>query len=175
MNYVRGRARTIVVNTSFRMAPWADVLYACDAGWWRHYFSEVAAAFVPGELWTTAPMARDQFKIHWVFGAPRAGLALDKTSINHGLNSGYQAIGLAALFGAKRILLLGYDFQASGGRMHWHPDHPKNLGNGGRIWLWVQEMTQLAADLKKAGIEVVNCSRQTALSCYPRSTIQEAL
>jgi len=25
---------TIVVNTTYQMAPWADVLYACDAKWW---------------------------------------------------------------------------------------------------------------------------------------------
>jgi hypothetical protein len=30
---VRGRARVIAVNDGYRLAPWADVLYACDRRW----------------------------------------------------------------------------------------------------------------------------------------------
>src|SRR4051794_36846444 len=51
-------SRVIVINTSFRMAPWADVLYACDAGWWQEYGAEARAVF-GGEFWSTdAGLAR---------------------------------------------------------------------------------------------------------------------
>jgi hypothetical protein len=31
----RGRAHVIAINDAFRLAPWADVLYACDWQWWK--------------------------------------------------------------------------------------------------------------------------------------------
>lgn len=158
------------------MAPWADVLYACDDAWWLHYFAEVATTFKGAELWTTAARARDQFKLNYIFGARGGGLSGETHSITAGSNSGFQAIGLAYHFGCKRILLLGYDMARNGGRTHWHADHPRNkMGNGGRFHKWVEEMTPLANSLKVLGIEVINCSRKTALACYPRATIQEAL
>lgn len=163
------------MNTSFRAAPWADVLYACDNTWWQEYFPEVATGFKGAELWTVAPGARNAFKISWVHGAKMRGLSRKPGEINTGMNSGYQAIGLAHMWGAKKILLLGYDMQRTGGRVHWHADHPRKLGNGGRFSDWAVEMGYLASDALKIGVEIINCSRQTALRCFPRSTIQEQL
>jgi hypothetical protein len=153
------------------------VLYACDDSWWLHYFAEVATVFKGAEMWTIAARSRDQFKLNWLHGRSDAGgLSNSKEYINAGLNSGHQALALADYFGATRILLLGYDMQRSGGRTHWHPDHPRNkMGNGGRFHEWQKQMVQVAGDFKKKGTAVINCSRKTALACYPRATIQEAL
>lgn len=131
---------------------------------------------VKGECWTVSTKAKTEFKANWIRGEPKRGLSRNLDSINTGQNSGYQAIGLAYLWGARRILLLGYDFKIHGGRRHWHPDHPGNMGNvGGNLAQWAVSMGELADDLKKEGVEVVNCSRVTALRCFPRSTITEQL
>jgi hypothetical protein len=124
-----------------------------------------------------ASRSRDQFKLNWVYGATgKAHLAKGHTEINCGLNSGHQAVALAYFFGCTRILLLGYDMQRSNGRVHWHADHPRSkMGNGGRFHQWQKDMATVGKDLKAAGVEVINCSRKTALDCYPRATIQEAL
>jgi hypothetical protein len=175
VNSVRGKAKVIVVNTSFRLAPWADVLHACDAGWWTHYFAEAVGVMGTAERWTCAARARDQFHLNYIVGSRVKGLSKKPDQIHTGGNSGYQAIGLAHLWGAKRILLLGYDMMRSGGRTHWHADHPSRLGNGGRFHEWCKEMNALASDAKQIGLEIINCSRKTALTCFPRSTIQEAL
>ena len=172
---MRGKAKVIVVNTSFRLAPWADVLYACDASWWTHYFAEAAGVMGAAELWTCAARARDQFRLNYIFGGRMKGLSKKNDQIATGYNSGYQAIGLAYLWGAKRILLLGFDMMRTGGRTHWHADHPSKLGNGGRFHEWAKEMGVLAADATREGLEIVNCSRKTALTCFRRSTIQAAL
>lgn len=150
------------------------MLYACDTTWWLAYFPEVAR-FFQGEKWTTSARARDQFDLHWIYGVDKAGLSKDPTYITQGKNSGYQAIGLAHLFGARRILLLGFDLARSGGKTHWHGNHPHPLGNGGSYPSWVGAMNVLAKDLAAAQVEVINCSRKTALKCFPRSTIEEAL
>jgi hypothetical protein len=150
------------------------VLYACDATWWLAYFPEVSTTF-RGEKWTVAARARDQFGIHWIYGQDKPGLSHDPTFIHTGKNSGYQAISLAFNFGAARILLLGFDYQRSGGKTHWHGDHPRGLGNGGNYANWVNAMNRLARDLSLAGVNVINCSRKTALQCFTKKPIEECL
>lgn len=151
------------------------MLYACDASWWIEYFREAAGVMGAAEMWTCTNRARDQFRLNYIYGAPLRGLSKRHDQIHTGFNSGYQAIGLAHLWGASRVLLLGYDMMRTGGRSHWHGDHPRNLGNGGRFAAWCKEMDALAADAKAAGMEIINCSRKTALTCFARSSIQEAL
>lgn len=91
------------------------------------------------------------------------------------MNSGYQAINLAYQFGAAKIILIGYDMQHTGGKTHWHGDHPKGLTNAQGIEGWRKCFTPLAEDLAAIGVDVVNCSNETALTCFRRSTLQAEL
>jgi hypothetical protein len=176
VDYVRGKAKVIAINTSFRIAPWAEILYACDAGWWHHYFGEVARLFQGSELWTISIPAYKKYKLHYIYGDDkRSGLSKTPQQLNAGKNSAHQAIGLAYLFGAKRILLLGCDFQRVAGKVHWHADHPRAMGNGGRFAEWVKDMRPLAQDLRAAGVEVINCSPSSAIDAFPKHPIQECL
>lgn len=153
------------------------MLYACDVTWWRHHFPRVATGF-GGELWTVSEVARDQFGLAWVFGTDYAGLSAASDYIHTGRNSGYQAISLAYLFGAVRVVLLGFDFMIGPrGERHWHGNHPKGLGNGGesRYRSWVHAMDVLAVDLKRTSCKVLNASRRTALRSFQRVTLETAL
>jgi len=146
------------VNTTFRMAPWADALYAMDRAWWREHIAEVRETF-RGALW-----------------APCAGLAGVKRIRFHRQtprNSGAGAIALAAQMGAERIVLLGYDAQKTDGRAHWHGDHPKGLGNAGSVAKWPEQFRALVGSLR--GAQVINASRATALTCFPRASLEDAL
>jgi hypothetical protein len=174
IDHVRGRARLIVVNATFRLAPWADALYGADHGFWRVYHEEIVAKF-RGECWSVSQQARQQFGLYWIRHANGTGFCTDEDSIHGGGNSGFQAIHLAATFGASRILLLGYDMQRTGGKEHWHGPHSGGLRNGCGFAGWIKAMAPLARDLKQRGVEVLNCSRATALTCFKRATITEAL
>lgn len=113
---------------------------------------------------------------HWIFGDVYGrGLATRDDRIATGKNSGYQAIGLAHLFGAARVILLGYDFQRTGGKSHWHGDHPSDLGQGGNFGVWATEMAKLAEHAVERGLEIVNCSRATALRCFPLQKLEAVL
>lgn len=172
VNAVRGQARVIVVNTSYQLAPWADALYACDARWWKWH---KGAPDFPGLKFTvSADSARYCPGVRVIGRGPYEGLSTDPGKLNLGSNSGYQALNLAVLLGAQRILLLGYDMQlGQGGRQHWHPDHPMRqrspYGQFQRMY------PTLVEPLRAAGVEVINCSRQTALKCFPRMPIDQAL
>ena len=101
------------------------------------------------------------------------GLSLSPYRINQGGNSGYQAIGLAYHLGIKRIALVGFDMQYTGGKSHWHGDHPQGLNNPVQIDNWVHNFDRLAVDCATQGLDITNCSEQTALKCFKRGTISE--
>lgn len=179
-----GLRRSIVVNTTFRRARWADVLYACDAPWWRAsdqeglaqgfktYHAEAAATF-SGELWTQDERARQEMGVKWVKSVNLPGLGKTPGVIHQGGNSGHQAINLAFQAGARRIILLGFDFQGT----HWHGKYTNGLPNNGpRLYEhWMKMLAVTAADLKAAGIEVWNCSPSSAIVCFPKINLGDAL
>ena len=150
------------------------MLYACDAAWWQLYFPEVAVQFA-GELWTVSEAARDRYGLQWVQGVDAGGVSANQHSIHTNKNSGAQAIALASLFGATRIVLLGFDMGRINNKTHWHGDHPKPLGNGNRYAAWIRAIDTMAAPLRDAGISVVNCSRHTALKCFERAPLEAQL
>jgi hypothetical protein len=168
----RDRAPVIAVNDAMRLAPWADVLYACDARWWSEHHETTALTgrkyglrFVSGrEDVTVLSQGSDD------------GLSLDPTTLNTGKNSGYQAINLAVHLGATRVLLLGYDMQPGpAGRMHFFGDHPWARGQVPPFPLFLRLFDTLVAPLRAAGVEVLNCSQQTALRAFPRVSLEAAL
>jgi hypothetical protein len=144
--------------------------------WWHVYFPKLARTF-PGELWTVSEVARDQFGLAWILGQDNVGLSPSSTHIHTGRNSGYQAIGLAYLFGAANVVLLGFDFMLGpGGERHHHGEHPPGLSSGQRNFQnWRTSMNDLAADLRRTSCKVLNASRRTALKCFPRVTLETAL
>lgn len=160
--------RFIAINDAHRLAPFADVLYACDGKWWDMYHSDLQ---FEGEKWTQDLRAKRKYGLNWVFGKRAAGLGY--ASVHFGANSGYQAINLAFLWGAKRIVLLGFDCKSTGGQHHWFGQHPKGLTQIQPYELWLSNFKQLARDLKNAGVEVINCSPGTALTCFRQASIEK--
>jgi hypothetical protein len=149
------------------------VLYACDQDWWRRYH-DVIEGFT-GERWTQDVQAAKQYNLNHVVGESLAGLGTTPGVIHFGGNSGYQAMNLAWQFGAARIVLIGYDMQRTGGKTHWFGDHPKGLNNIPILDELPARFRSLAADLRNQGCEVLNCTRETALDCFDRVTVDEAV
>lgn len=100
-------------------------------------------------------------------------LCLEPDGLATGRNSGYQAINLAILTGATRILLLGYDMQGECRQMHWFGDHPQKTSPG-TVAGFVRGYNALAKQLPP-GVEIINCSADTALTCFPRAAIESVL
>lgn len=107
-------------------------------------------------------------------GAHGKGLGEDR--IHYGSNSGYQAINLAYLWGAGQIVLLGYDMQTTGGKQHWFGDHPAGpMQCQSNYSGFMGNFTKLAEDLAARGVDVVNCTRETALTCFRRDSLDNVL
>jgi hypothetical protein len=178
---VRGRARVIAVNRSIELAPWADVWYAADAQFWKWVYRSIGdyapvtaiAERYEGRKYTVTKESTKWPGVTLLGRGSSDGLSLDPMKICLGGNSGYQAINLAVLLGASRIVLLGYDMQlGTRGKRHWHSDHPPAFMNS-PLQTFRQHFPTLVRPLKDAGVSIVNCSRATALTCFERQTIED--
>ena len=165
--------RVIAINTTYQRAPWADILYACDLPWWVEYHDKAKSEF-RGQFWTQDENAAKKYGLRYIRSVNSPGLSKQAGTIHQGGNGGYQAIGLAVQAGAKRIVLLGYDMHARGGK-HWHGDHPKSLNKRLPFADWIKRYEVLAADLSAAGVEIVNCSPDSVLACFQKGSIETAL
>lgn len=99
-------------------------------------------------------------------------MILDRDGCGSGGNSGFQALNLAAKARPRLIILLGYDMGYVE-RSHWHPDHGAGLSNPPRNFLagCAKILDRAALQLQSAGIRVVNASRETALTRFPRVSL----
>jgi len=146
---------TIVVNDAFRLRPDAMALVAQDAGWWRHH--KDAHDFKGRKFSTNRITGVDQ--------VTNAG------DISTGSSSGVLAIHVAKMLGATRILLLGFDMQGT----HYFGPHPEPLRNTPphRFKHFQVQFARVGKTPPRA--EVINCTPDSALECFPKMSLDEAL
>lgn len=173
-NYCHDRARVITVNTTFRLAPWADAHYSSDHDWWQMHLAEMRE-ICRGEFWTGHPTYKAAGMKRCPYDKRGRGISRRPGMINWGGNSGYCALGLAYQFGASRIVLLGYDQCDPAGTGHWHGQHNDSIRKGFNWPMWHERFEEAARDFRRFGVEVINCSRVTALKCFPRAKLREVL
>ncbi len=194
--------RSIAVNDSYLLAPWADAHYAADAKWHTWHTAGIAKP----ALGLTA----EDVRLRWsVFGGERcsiqpakdypvpaesalerddrvhllknlhhpyrgAGLSRDPGYLVTGWNSGFQALNLAILAGASRVLLLGFDAcHTADGRSHWHGGHP--TPSSGDYEPFLRAFSAAEGAIADAGVEVVNCSQISRINAFPKMPLEETL
>ena len=166
---VVGHIPVIAINNTFELAPKADMLYACDAKWWRHY--QDALAF-KGEKVTLDPTLASR-SVKLLHDSGTSGFDPDPANLRTGLNSGYQALHLAIHAGASRVLLLGYDMKGA----HYFGDHPSHLQDSDPnvFARFIAEFEKVAPIYAEMGVDVVNCTPGSALTCFRASTLADEL
>lgn len=175
LTFLRGRARLVVINETWRLASWADALYACD-GRWHRIRGPSAEEF--GGLRVQGHVAERE-ELHpgclWGGVIPRCNdMILDKDGIGSGGNSGFQALNLVAKARPRLIILLGYDMGWDV-QSHWHADHGSGLSNPPQNFLasCARILDRAALQLHASGIRVVNASRRSALKRFPMVALDQ--
>lgn len=163
---VRG-LNVIAVSDAYRMAPWADCLHSSDERWWK---ANPMAMQFPG-LKSALELVKGVTRFH----ASTEILEDRPGYLATGRNSGYQAINLAIHYGARRILLLGFDMKKVNSRTHFFGSHPPSLERAHPYGVWWQHFGKLAAVLEGRGIEVINCTPGSALTCFRKARLADAL
>ena len=158
--------RVIAVNDAFELCPHADVLYFHDHAWWQSNRSRVSAVFQGRWIVTTNSHSMGVSRLRC---ADATGLEKDPAALAHGSNSGYQAINLAYHFGAKVIVLIGYDLQTVKGRVHWQQRSSEQVASSQKTMATVMlpRFATLEEPLRKAGVKVYNATPGSALKVWP--------
>lgn len=159
LELARGRARFIAVNDSWRLVPWADMLYASDGIWW---IDHNGVPEFKGRRLTSSPHAMRTFGIELF------------TSV--GSTSGQRAISLAEKMKANPILLVGFEMHTGNG-VHWHEPHQGRLRNPGKgeMLVWRMDMERVARRFAERGTRILNCTPASALKCFRYLPFLEAI
>ena len=180
--HAAGRVRVIAVNDAYRVAPFADLCYFADAEWWTWHKDRPDFQAFAGQKCSISDSSAKitDPAVHILQNANGRGhsygLSLDPKQIVTGKNSGYQALNIAVLAGAKTIILLGFDARepTPTSKTHWFGDHP------------IIEPVTAYADYRRAfsagerailaaGVRVINCSPGSAIDSFEKLTLEEAL
>jgi hypothetical protein len=160
-----------------RLTPWCDVVYGCEAPWWQHVKG------LPDYHGLKIAWSQAQIAFHGIHRFHIKDKTLDRILLEEpgiigaGGHSGFQALNIAAQFGAARILLIGFDLHAKGG-VHFYGRNTWQRANnpdGFAFLRWIAGLERAAVDLKHAGIEVVNASAGSAVKGFVHMTIQQAI
>lgn len=193
--HVAGAVRVIAVNDAYLWAPFADMHYAADSHWHRWHTEGIEkpqlglVANQVRERWATFAGQKCTIQnsganvtddaVHMLrnktYPNHGMGLSLDPAELVTGRNSGFQALNLAILAGATRIILLGYDGQpAIDGKTHFSGPHPRPTPTAAYP-LYRQAMSAAENAIEAAGVTVLNCSPGTGIDTFPKRVLDEAL
>lgn len=171
VEYCQGKGKIYIVKEGFYIAPWADVLYAADSDWWD--LMDGVPEFT-GEKWTVCKKSAEKYNLECI--DYDAGIRWSNTPglIATGGNSGFQILNLAVLQGASEVILLGYDYGYDPQKQnkHWFDKlHPRKSRDS-NYKKWNQQLLESAPLIP---VPVINCSRQSAITCFPRALLKGVL
>lgn len=125
-----------------------------DKSWWRQYIDDVRNSNAQLMCCDRVGIPGVQYKDIVKFG-----------------NSGATAIALAKRLGYEKIYLYGYDCQYTGGKRHWHDDHPQGLGNADSMPQWRRQFDRLEKHV--TGLNIINVSRVSSLTHWPKMELDD--
>jgi hypothetical protein len=173
---LRDRIHVVVVNDCYKLCPWAEILYSCDANWWKVH--DGAKKFTGLRITQDVQAIGRYPGLIKVDVEARGNDLLTDTPgyLGAGANSGFQLLNLVVQFGATGIALIGFDMNVERGE-HWHGRHPHPLSNPmqSNCTRWLKAFEGAVPKLRSLGVQVVNCSAESALTIFPKMNIEGAL
>lgn len=192
-----GRVSVITINNAYEQAPYTDAHIACNEEWWRYYWPRSSLLReIQCPKYTWFKNIADDYGIEYVKAIVKDGLSEDPRilHINHG--SGPMGINLALHLGVKKLLLIGHDMKfapdydgrrqkVGSQKRHYFGEYPKELqhwpsvkiglSKPGVIDGLIEAYEKMVPQLPALGMEVINCTPNSALTCFPMSTLEEQL
>lgn len=154
------------------------MLYFADSRWWAWHRERPELKAFAGEIASIESSGAEvtEERVHLLRQWGPTQVSADPEALGTGQNSGFQALNLALLAGALKVILLGYDMRYDGGRSHWHEGHPIKTGEDSyRQYsrFFSEFLTALAGPF--AGARIINATPGSLISCFPRASLTEAL
>jgi hypothetical protein len=176
----RLKGRIVACNVAFKLFPYADVCCWSD----QRFLVEYADAL--GKWKGQYRIARGNLPFQPPFDVKILGrtgsdlphnirkLSRDPSRVG-GFCTGAMGLNLAALFGAKEIVLLGFDMSFVNGKSHWHDWHRSPSYENHYADFFHKHFDAMAPDLEQQGIKVWDCALNGKLQCFEKIAIEGLL
>jgi len=172
VSLTRDRMHVLAVKANIDVVPWAEVVYGCDEMWWN---MRKGLPKYDGIKIAHAPTVVSRYpEVKKVEVDTRDLILVDKPlTIGNGGNSGFQAINLAVQFGAKDIILVGFDVKGQ----HWYGRNQAPMNNPDTLNFqrWLKGFDNVAPSLRMMGVTVVNTSPDSAIKCFVKAGLEETM
>lgn len=168
MARTRKGLRVIAVSDAVYPCWYADILYSCDAKWWKHHLPHLED--YPGRLIKLdVPGEKPLEGVEIIGDGGQTGFDRRPNFIRNGRSSTYQALHIAAHLGASNIIMVGLDMD---GGPHWFGEHPPEVHRAcGIRGTMIQNFVSIAAELKKREIRVVNASFTSKVHAFDHMSL----
>lgn len=162
-----------------------DVMHACNAEFYPLWWERIKDK--PLDRWTTRPEMNGRLPgVEYIEERWEPGLSRDPSWIAAHHGTGPQLVNIAYLYGCERLLLVGWDMRFHGktgprsferrrylGEDPLTENHWPRTGPDGEMEGLIREMETINPD--DYGIRIINCTRGSALKCFPMQDLRDAL
>lgn len=182
---LRGRGRVIAINRAYEFAPFADILFFMDNGFYQWVHD---GTLFPGclEAWNAFQgyrvflniIGREYGDVYSIRSLGRVGLSSSlKQGIYHGNNSGVGAVNLAFILKANPIYLLGIDckIDPTTKAAHFHSGYTRRPMGGAAFKSFQTDFARLARFTSRTSFSIINLNPNSGVRNFPFSTIDEVL
>lgn len=181
--YQAKKYKTFGINLAYQFD--VDVMLACNYEFWDWYWDDIKQ--YKCQKWTPRIESADKYGLNFIEEIWKPGLSTDKNYIHAHHGSGPQILNIALHYGVKRMALIGWDMNYPGkindrkyeGNRHYFGEYPKKLQHwpktnpNGDLGGLIKEVETIKPE--DYGIEIINCTPNSALKCFPYLSISEFL
>lgn len=156
----------LAVNDAFFSLPWAAGVVSID----RHWINERARVLQhrAGMRFLGTREGLEHPAASWMMRS-EPGLS-ERWGVMHAVGtSGYAALNIAFLLGAKFIGLLGFDYTQPG--KHWFANYDWPSGAHAQFDQWATGFDTTLWQLEMQGVRVVNFSPDSAVTAFERAPL----
>jgi len=164
---------TIAINHMYQLGNWLDVFYFSDNEMWSGEENKKQILSYKGLRITNNIKFRKLHKgIKYIERDKKEmGLCETKNAVCFNRNTGLSAIDLAYHFGAKRVILLGFDMASAQIGSHIHGVGTKESKGGSAELSFrshLKAIPHIIQDMKDRDIEILNASSISTIPYFPK-------
>lgn len=165
-----------------------DVIAGCNWQFWHHYWDQIKDYRC--HKWATLDYEKVKHfpGLNYIQAKFMDGLSRDKSCIAHHHSTGPQLLNIAYHYGCKVMLLIGWDMRYPGkvdrytynGKRHYFGEDeltknhwPINVSGDGTMNGFIKPV--LTINPEDYGIEIINCTPDSALTHFPSMSLDDAL
>ena len=172
----------IGINVAYMLGDWVDMVFFGDGGFFQVHKARLAQ--FPGVKITCHGGATGDKWVKYLGrdGKKPRGISTSSNLVSWNGNSGGAAMSVAVHAGAKRIILVGFDMKLSEARrQHFHDVYNRGVIEGDKrvrklpFDRHLRGFPVIAEDTKRMGVEVINASPDSAITCFPKCSVKDLL